>query len=222
MPGAIKLKIKEGKYYGSDLKLEPRHAALLVIDLQNDFLHPDGVFARKGVLVEDLRKRILAVVKLSNLCREAGIRIIHVRHSIDQDKTGRAVNAGLFVSTVRPWLLREGLRSGTWGSQMLSELGTPDYEIEKHRLSGFFETSLESLLRNLNTTTLVFSGFSTNLCVEHTFRDAVIRDFWAIAVKEAMIAHEPQLQKASEKNMEIMGRCLSLSEIEAILGRSVV
>jgi len=160
-------KVKKGKYYGVDLRIEPRRIALLVIDLQNDFLHPEGVFARYGVEVGGFRKQLAHVVKLSDLCRQWGIPIIHVKHVIIEDREGKGANIGLFASTARPWLLREGLRPGTWGAEMLSEVGQPDYEIQKQRLSGFFETPLESLLRDLKVEALAFSGFSTNLCVEH-------------------------------------------------------
>jgi nicotinamidase-related amidase len=71
-------------------------------------------------------------------------------------------------------------------------------------------------LRDLKIGTLIFSGFATNICVENTFRDAWVRDFRVIGIKEAMITHDPFLEEASEKNMDIMGHCLSLAEFEAI------
>lgn len=212
-----RVKVETGKYYGLDLGLDRKRMALLVIDLQNDFLHPEGVSAKYGVAVSGFEKSLTYAVKLSDLCRKWEIPIIHVKHVIVQDKKGKGVNVGMFASTARPWFLHEGLRPGTWGAEMVTELGRPDYEINKQRLSGFFETPLESLLRNLEVEILVLSGFSTNLCVEHTFRDAVVRDFGAVGIREAMIAHDPELQKASEKNMAIMGFCLNLRQFEAAL-----
>ena len=95
---------------------------------------------------------------------------------------------------------------------MLEELGMPDFDVEKNRPSGFYGTYLETLLRDLGVETIIFSGFATNICVESTFRDAVMRDFRTIGIKEAMVAHDPCLQEASEKNMEIMGYCLAFDE----------
>jgi ureidoacrylate peracid hydrolase len=108
------------------------------------------------------------------------------------------------------------LRPGTWGAAMLEELKGCDYDVEKTRASGFFGTFLETLLRSLNIDTLIFSGFATNICVENTFRDGWMRDFTVIGIKDAMITHDPVLQEASEKNMDIMGHCFSLDEFTAI------
>lgn len=210
------LKVEKGKYYNVDFKFDWGKTALLVIDLQNDFLQDNGVNSKNGIDVKSLRVKIPAAVRLSNLCRELGIHIIHIRHVLHPDKTGKAVDIGLFASGARPWLVQEGLRPGTWGARMLNELGRPDFDIEKNRLSGFHGTYLETLLRDLKIETLIFSGFATNVCVENTFREAVARDFLAIGIKEAMITHDPFLQEASERNMNIMGYCFSLEEFETI------
>ena len=214
-PGT-KLKYDKGKYYNVEFKFRAAEAALLVIDLQNDFFHDAGIHARNGVDVKSLRLEIPFCVKLSNLCRELAMPIIHIRYVLHPDKTGRAADVGLFVAGARPWLVHDGLRPGTWGAAMLEELGKADFDVEKNRASGFFGTYLETLLREMKISTLIFSGFATNICVENTFRDAFVRDFRVIGIKEAMITHDPFLQEASEKNMDIMGHCFSLAEFESI------
>jgi len=211
LPGT-RLKYEKGKYFNVSFNFVPNKTALLVIDLQNDFLHDKGVHAKNGVDVKSLRQKIPACVKLTNLCRELKMPIIHIRYVLHPDKTGKAADIGPFAAGARPWLVHEGLRPVTWGAAMLDELEGCDYDFEKNRASGFYGTSLETLLRNLNVDTLIFSGFATNLCVENTFRDAWMRDFAVIGIKDAMITHDPFLQEASEKNMDIMGHCLSLDE----------
>lgn len=211
-----KLKYDKGKYYNVEFKFNRKEAALLVIDLQNDFFHDNGVHAKNGVDVMALRIKIPYCVELSHFCRKIGIPVIHIRYVLHPDKTGKAADVGLFVAGARPWLVYEGLRPGSWGAAMLDELGNPDFDIEKNRASGLFGTYLETLLRDLKISTLIFSGFATNICVENTFRDAWVRDFRVIGIKEAMITHDPFLQEASEKNMDIMGHCLSLEQFESI------
>lgn len=215
-PPGTKLKYEKGKYFNVAFEFVPDKTALLVIDLQNDFLHDNGVHAKNGVDVKSLRLKIPACVKLTNFCSELNIPIIHIRYVLHPDKTGNAADIGPFAAGARPWLVREGLRPGTWGAAMLDELKGCDYDIEKNRASGFYGTYIETLLRNLNIDTLIFSGFATNLCVENTFRDAWMRDFTVIGIKDAMITHDPFLQEASEKNMDIMGHCFSLDEFMAI------
>lgn len=212
-----KLKVEKGKYYNVGFKFDPKKSALLVIDLQNDFFHDNGIHARNGVDVKVLRAKVPGAVKLSNLCREFGIPIIHIRYVLHPDKDGKAADVGLFVAGARPWLVYDGLRPGTWGAQMLEELGKPDYDVEKNRASGFYGTYLDTLLKDLKIGTLIFSGFATNLCVENTFREAWMRDYQVIGIKEAMVTHDPFLQEGSEKNMNIMGHCFSSDEFEAIL-----
>ncbi|MCK5097372.1 MAG: cysteine hydrolase, partial [Desulfobacteraceae bacterium] len=182
-----KLKHEKGKYYNVDLSVTLKKCALLIIDLQNDFFHDKGVYMKNGVDVISLRPKIPQCVRLSKRCREIGIPIIHIRYVLHTDKTGRAVDAGMFIEGARPWLVHEGLRAGTWGAQMIDELGTPDFDVEKNRASGFYGTYLETLLKNLKIDTLVFSGFATNICVENTYRDAWVRDFGVIGIKDAMI-----------------------------------
>jgi ureidoacrylate peracid hydrolase len=218
LPGT-KLKYEKGKYFDVPFTFTPEKTALLMIDLQNDFLHDSGVHAKNGVDVKSLRSKIPACVKLANLCRKLNITIIHVRYVLHPDKTGKAADIGPFAAGARPWLVHEGLRPGTWGAAMLDELQGCDYDVEKIRASGFHGTSLETLLRNLNIDTLLFSGFATNICVENTFRDAWMRDFTVIGIKDAMITHDPILQEASEKNMDIMGHSFSLDEFMAIARR---
>jgi ureidoacrylate peracid hydrolase len=211
------LKHEKGKYYNVDFHFDKKRSALLVIDLQNDFFHDDGVHHKNGVDVKALRPKIPQCVRLSNFCREAGIPIIHIRYILHPDQSGKAADAGLFIEGARPWLVHEGLRPGSWGAQMLDELGKPDFDVEKNRASGFFGTYLETLLRGIRIDTLIFSGFATNICVENTYRDAWVRDFRVIGIKDAMITHDPFLQEASEKNMDIMGHCLSLDDFQRIL-----
>ena len=215
-PPGTKLKYEKGKYFNVSFKFTPSKTALLVIDLQNDFLHDNGVHAKNGVAVKPLRSKIPGCVELTNFCRELNIPIIHIRYVLHPDDTGKAVDIGPFASGARPWLVHEGLRPGTWGAAMVDELQGCDFDLEKIRASGFYGTSLDILLRNLNIDTLIFSGFATNICVENTFRDAWMRDYTVIGIKEAMITHDPFLQEASEKNMDIMGYCFSLEEFMAL------
>ena len=215
-PGTV-LKSDKGKYFNVKFKVDPARSALLLIDLQNDFFSDKGVHARNGVDVKSLRQKLPACVELSNLCKEQKMLVIHVRYVLHVDKTGRATDIGPFVAGARPWLIDEGLRPGTWGAAVIEELGGCDYDVEKTRASAFFGTYLETLLRCLGIETLIFSGFATNLCVENTFRDAWVRDYTVIGIKDAMITHDEVLQEASERNMDIMGHCLSLEEFKAVL-----
>ncbi len=163
--------------------------ALIVIDPQNDFLHPEGWYALRGVDIEHMRRCIEPTKRLVAACREREVPIIWTRHGFRDAQDG-----GVLVS-MRPFLRDGGLRVGTWGYEILSELEPADRDrfVEKNRLSAFFQTNLELQLRALEAETLLFAGVLTNQCVAATSKDAMFRDFKAIVVEEATGTTLPHL-----------------------------
>lgn len=170
-------------------ELAPGRTALIVIDPQNDFLHPEGWYALRGVDIEHMRRSIEPTRQLVSACREHDVPIIWTRHGFRDAQDG-----GVLVS-LRPFLRDGGLRVGTWGYEILSELGPSEGDrfVEKNRLSAFFQTNLELQLRALGAETLLFAGVLTNQCVAATSKDAMFRDFKPIVVEEATGTTLPHL-----------------------------
>ncbi len=169
--------------------LVPGATAHVVIDDQNDFLHPDGWYATHGVDVSHMQRVIEPTKALNAACRAAGVPIIWTRHG-----TRGVADAGPFVD--KRVLIREGgLRQRTWGYELLDELEphADDWYVEKTRLSAFFNTNLDTILRALGTQTLIISGVLTNQCVGATTKDALFRDYRPIVVEEAVGTATPYL-----------------------------
>ncbi|HEY3945494.1 MAG TPA: isochorismatase family cysteine hydrolase, partial [Solirubrobacteraceae bacterium] len=147
--------------------------ALVVIDPQNDFLHPEGWYAGNGVDIEHMRRCIEPVKQLAAACRERGIPIIWTRHGF------RDAQDGGWLVAMRPFLRDGGLRIGTWGYEVLDELDArqEDRYVEKNRLSAFFQTNLDLQLRAVDAETVLIAGVLTNQCVAATSKDAMFRDF---------------------------------------------
>ena len=192
--------------------VEPPGVALLVIDVQNDFCHPDGVFMRNGAVCESLQEIIEALRGLMEAARLARVPTISIRLIIRADSEGWAADSFLSVE-MRPFLAREGLRPNTWGAQLIDGLPKPDYDVEKQRLSGFYNTHLETLLRRLGTQTVVLTGVYTNMCVESTALDAWCRDFRIVLVPDCCAAFDPELHQATMKNISFLGNVLSSKEL---------
>jgi nicotinamidase-related amidase len=165
--------------------------AVIHIDDQNDFLHPDGAYAKSGAEISHMRRVIEPTKQLTAACREAGVPIIWTQHG-----TEGAVDAGTFV-TLRPFMRETGLRIGTWGYELLGELEPQpeDWIVRKYRLSSFYETNLDLVLRALQIDTLLITGVVTNQCVGATCKDALYRDYRPIVVEECTGSTFPHLHE---------------------------
>lgn len=150
--------------------LLPGRVAHVVIDAQNDFLHADGWYAKSGVDISHMQRVIEPTRRLNVECRRRSIPIVWTRHGFRDERDG-----GMLVR-LRPFLKAGGLRVGTWGHQLLDELEPQpeDWYVEKSRLSAFYQTNLESVLRNLGAETVIFTGVLTNQCVAATSKDAAV------------------------------------------------
>ena len=178
--------------------LIPGRTAIVVIDPQNDFLHEDGWYAKNGIDISHMQRIIEPTKELVRVARENRIPLVWTRHGTRSD-----ADAGPFFK-LRPFLMGGGLRQGTWGYQVLDELGAEDDDwfVEKTRLSAFFGTNLEVILRGLHAETVVFAGVLTNQCVAATSKDAMYRDFKDIVVEDCTGTtlphlHEPALEMVS-------------------------
>ncbi|WP_433248186.1 cysteine hydrolase family protein [Streptosporangium sp. CA-135522] len=172
--------------------------ALIVIDMQNDYCHPDGVFARAGLTVDRLPELVDGVNTLVAAARAGGRPIVWVRMEwSDDDQVG-------LLGERSPFLRRAGLRAGTWGSELLSGLDArgDDIVTTKPRFSAFFETPLEDLLRERGVGRIVVVGVRTDFCVESTVRDAFFRDLEVVVVADAVAGYFEELHRGS---LRVMG-----------------
>jgi ureidoacrylate peracid hydrolase len=170
-------------------QLVPGRTAHVVVDDQNDFLHPDGWYATHEIDIAHMRRVIEPTKALNAACRAAGVPIIWTRHGT------RGVEDGGPFMRKRVLLLEGGLRQDTWGYEILAELEPrpEDWQVEKTRLSAFFNTNLDSILRALRTETLIISGVLTNQCIGATCKDALFRDYRPVVVEEAVGTATPHL-----------------------------
>jgi nicotinamidase-related amidase len=182
--------------------VDPRHTALVVIDMQNDFCDSNGLQAQSGADVSMIQAMAPRLVRLLDAARAVHLPIVHVRteHSAWTDSA--------------PWLGRlRGRRRGvcfpgSWGAEYYAgfeprsdaarEPGGHEFVVTKHRYSAFVGTELDLLLRSHGIRSVIMTGEATNVCVESTARDAFMRDYWVVLVKDCaasgvLAAHEATL-----------------------------
>jgi ureidoacrylate peracid hydrolase len=179
------------------LEIDPQQTAIIVVDMQNDFGSEGGMFARAGIDITAIQAAVAPTARVLDMARRTGMPVIYLKMAFASDLS----NAGgpeapnrilhLRLGVGEPVATPEGHESrvlieDTWNTNILTEL-TPQPDervVVKHRFSGFFETNLDALLRNLGITTLVFTGCTTSVCVESTLRDAFFRDYRCLVLAD--------------------------------------
>jgi ureidoacrylate peracid hydrolase len=172
------------------------HRALLVIDMQNAFCHPDGSFAQMDMGLEGALEAVANAAVAVGQARRAGIPVVFTRHVY---RPGRA-DEGQALRRNSPDLANlEGLAATSWDAQVMDELGCgpDDLVVDKVRFDAFQWTSLEPLLRGLGVAELVICGVITNICVESTVRSAFMRDFPVTLLADCCAAKTRRLHELS-------------------------
>jgi nicotinamidase-related amidase len=184
--------------YPYDGNLDPAVTALLVIDLQIDFLSPDGYFARKGYDPLPLRAIIPNVNAVIAAARAAGCTIVHTRQGYRADRADmtayelwRRRRAGLDGSEVL-------LRSSP-GYQIVPEIDVEprDIIVDKTANGAFTHTDLEHVLRARAITHLLFAGCTTDVCVHTTLREAQDRNFQNLLIEDACASGDAYAHQAA-------------------------
>lgn len=150
-------------------------AALLVIDMQNGFLHPDGSVTRNDQPMFEVERVVAETVTLVAEARRAGLPVVYTQHVFRPDYFDvplRLRSRDLFTGG------GEALVKGSWDAAVADELKPLDSEavVEKNRYDAFLYTDLELVLRTLGVGRLLVCGVATNVCVESTVRSAEQRD----------------------------------------------
>jgi nicotinamidase-related amidase len=189
-----------------------RNAALLVIDMQRDFLQPDGYAAKAGLDIAPLRGAIAPVAAVLAAARAAGLAIVHTRegHLADLSdcppyKLERSRRAGAEIGSKGP--LGRLLVRGEFGHDFVDELRpmTGEIVIDKPGYSAFEHTTLQQVLTARGIDTLIVTGITTEVCVSSTLRSAIDRGYRCITVRDACASGDPALHEAAMAMIVIEG-----------------
>lgn len=164
-------------------------AALLVIDPQNAFVHPEGTLGSSGVNVTAAQEAVVVMRRLVERFKAAGLPVIWTRQ-IHLDPDASRARKRLASHTQKR--SRVSALSGDWDSEFVDELADladdPTFVVVKHRFGAFYETRLEPLLGMLGVRTIFVTGVTANACVDTTLREAYLRDYDTVAVTDAIAA----------------------------------
>lgn len=192
---------------------DPRRAALVIIDYQNDFCHEDGAIAKMGHPVEPSAAIRPQVAALLEAARSAGVPRIFVRvaHSEWTDTPAWTERgSGSFHVPV--------VREGTWGAEFFQLDPRPDELIlTKHRYSAFLHTPLKLALEAKGVSSIVLAGVQTDVCVHATARDAMQEGFVPVVVEDCVATRDRESHDAALNDISArVGFVTKLSDIQAL------
>lgn len=196
----------------SNSSFEGMKSALLIVDMQNAFIHPNGSLPRMGLDTSRTLKVIEPIKKLREAYHSARLPVVFLQHIHKADGS----DMGLIAKVFPPIRALGHCFEGTWDAQVIDELAPVhgDLVIKKSRFSGFYETVLEGTLRGLHVETLVVTGIATNICVESTIRDAFYRDYSVVVPREATAAFTEEQENGSFMNFAFaFAKVLPLEEV---------
>lgn len=181
-------------------RLDPRRCALLVVDMQNDFCHPDGEVRRAFGLDVSASHAILPTInRLAEAARAAGVPVVYTQMANDASTESPAFVGRRLLGGAPSAVCR----IGAWGADLWGvQPGPADLRLVKHRHSAFHGTDLDLRLRSQGRDAVVLTGVNTNVCVEATARDACARDYWTMVVSDATAAYTPEEHQAALRNID--------------------
>jgi len=163
--------------------------ALLLCDLQNDFLHPDGAYGRAGMGTPDLAALAPRLAPLVRKYRAAGSWIISTHFTLVPGKGGEPfISAHLLKN--RPFLKKGDFLPGSWGQALVDELAPADIAVEKVAFSAFYMSRLEWVLARTGVKHLLVAGIVTQGGVASTVRDAHVRDYHVSVLEDGCAAFD--------------------------------
>ena len=196
--------------------LVPQETALLIADLQNDFVHPDGAYARGGQANADIAAVPARVVPVANALRDKGGWIVSTHFTLVPGKGGEPFISP-HLKAMRPFLGRGDFAPGSWGHALVDELQPADLSVEKVAYSAFFMSRLEWVLRKAGITTLFVAGIVTNGGVASTVRDAHVRDFATVVLTDGCAAFSAEIHARAIGDLGTVAQTMTCAEAAAAI-----
>ena len=170
--------------------------ALIVIDMQNDFCAPGGWFDSRGIDLSVARSVIKPINAMVKGARKAKIPVVWLNWGVRPDRLN--LPHGVLRTGAYGARLPSGkgpvLERGSWGARIVAELDArkTDIHVDKHRLSGFWDNELDTILRRMDVTTLLFAGVNLDRCVLATMQDAAFIGYDPILLDDCSATSSPQ------------------------------
>jgi len=183
-------------------RFAPGSAAIVVVDVQNDFCDPDGACARNGSDVTAAVAMVPRLQRFLDAARAAGVLVVFIQTTHDETTDSPAWLARRGDDAPVPVVPAGNCRTGSWGAEFYGVAPQPgEPVVVKHRYSAFAGTNLDVVLRTAGIDSLLLTGVSTNVCVESTLRDGLFAEYRVTLVEDCAASFEADAHAASVENV---------------------
>ncbi|MEC8085275.1 MAG: cysteine hydrolase [Pseudomonadota bacterium] len=195
----------------------PATTAFVIVDMQNDFVHPDGAYGRAGKTAAAIAALPARHRKLAKAMRAAGGWIVSTHFTLVPGRDGEPFMSP-HLKNLRPFLGRGDFAPGSFGHELIADLQPSDLQVEKVAFSAFYQSRMEWMLARAGIRTLIFGGIVTNGGVASTVRDAHVRDFHTIVLADGCAAFSQSAHEASIAALATISEIATVEEMVAALG----
>lgn len=185
--------------------------ALLLLDLQNDFIHPQGAYARAGQTSAAIAVLPPRLKPLADAVRRSGGLVAATLFTLVPGRGGEPIIAP-HLKKLRPFLGKGDFAPGSWGQQLVDELAPADLTVEKIAYSAFYMTRLEWVLRKCGIERVYAAGIVTNGGVASTVRDAHVREFHCTVLDDGCAAFSDEVHRAAIEGLRPVARIMSVAD----------
>jgi nicotinamidase-related amidase len=201
----------------ADAPIPLAQTALLLCDLQNDFIHPDGAYGRAGHAAPAIAAIPARLKPLADAMRARGGWIASTHFTLFTGKGGEPW-IDPHLRKMRPFLKQGDFVMGSWGHQVVAELAPSDLAVEKVGYDAFYQTRLEWVLRKAGIRRLLVAGIVTNGGVASTARGAHVREFEVTMLEDACAAFTQELHDTAIAALRPVAEISSIAAELAKLG----
>jgi ureidoacrylate peracid hydrolase len=178
--------------------INPKKSAILVIDMQNDFCHPEGYFAKHQCDLIPIHEMIPFLQRYIEGARTLGVTIAHVRSYLDE----KFLSPPMIARNKQLGRINGICLEGTWGSDFYGVLPVGDEMVlTKHAYSAFFDTDLQEKLLAKDLQSIMVTGVMTNVCCESTLRHGFMLGFYTFLVEDCCASVEKTAHLAAVDNV---------------------
>ncbi len=192
--------------------------ALLLVDLQNDFVHPDGAYGRAGLGVAEIAALPARLAPLAKAIRAQGGFVATTHFTLVPGRGGEPIISP-HLRAMRPFLTKGDFLPGAWGHQLVDALQPADLSVEKIAYSAFYMTRLEWVLRKSGIRRLIVAGIVTNGGVASTVREAHVRDIDTVVLSNGCAAFTPEVHATAIEALRPVSRVTTVADMLAELVR---
>src|SRR4051794_4859964 len=195
----------------TEVPFEIKSTGLLLCDLQNDFLHSKGAYARGGQSSHDIAALPDRIRPLADALRAAGGIVIATQFTLVPGRGGEPLISA-HLKQMRPFLTSGDFAPGSWGQATVDLLQPVDVTVEKVAYSAFYMSRLEWVIRKLGIARLLVCGIVTNGGVTSTVRDAHVRDIETIVIEDGCAAFAPSVHATAIAGLRALCRVATLND----------